>query len=146
MAMIQWIVVADASRARIFEAPPASSDSGQRLQQVADLANPDGRAREDDLVSHSAGRGRPGARTGIAEDNAGDHSLELFSRQVARFLQSAHDQRRYHRLHLFAAPRLLGRLRRDLSDGVRRIVAEQKNKDIAWFDDGNVDRYFKMTH
>jgi len=146
MAMIQWIVVADASRARIFETPQAGSDGEQRLQQVADLANPHGRAREADLVTHSAGRARPGARTGIAEDSASEHSVEVFSREVARFLESAHGEHRYDRLRLFAAPKLLGKLRRDLSDGVRRVMAEQKDKDIAWFDDGNVDRYFKMTH
>ena len=49
-----WVVTADASRARFFEAQAG----GGPLQELQDLVHPGSRLHEHDLVSDSPGAGR----------------------------------------------------------------------------------------
>src|SRR5688572_10656865 len=72
MAATHWIVVADSSRGRIFE---AGAEEG-RLREIADLANPEGRSSDTELASYVAGEGRPGPRTATQQDSASEHSVD----------------------------------------------------------------------
>ena len=47
-----WIIAADSSRARIFEA----IEPEQHLREIEDLANPEGRANNRELKSDAQGR------------------------------------------------------------------------------------------
>ena len=72
-----------------------------------------------------------------------DHENELFSKTLSRFLDKARSQHRYEKLYLIAPPEFLGLMRENLSKEVRKLTAEEINKDLSWFDARDIERYVK---
>ena len=69
------------------------------------------------------------------------HATELFSKEVARYLEKARNDKRYACVYLVAAPEFLGQLRENLSKEVLRAVADQLDKDLSWFNVRDLERY-----
>lgn len=127
-----WIIVADASQARVLES------MGAELSVVRELENAAGRARSQDLVSDEPGRIDKGGR-GIlsAMDPATsphDQQAILFANRLAKMLDSAAAAGDYDRLTLVAPPHLLGLLRKAISPVVRRRVSAEIGKDLVHAD------------
>lgn len=137
---MNWVLVADASRARLFA---AAGPRAERITEIADFVNPAAKAKEDELASHSAGEGRPGARSAPEEPSAAEHSAGAFSRHLSDYLESARNEHRYEHVYLVAEPKFLGRLRHDLSPAVRRLVAGEVDKDLSWFGPNEMAEYLK---
>jgi protein required for attachment to host cells len=134
----RWIVVADSSRARIF----ANSNDDGLIEQIAEFGNPSGRSNDSELASYTPGEGaRPGPRTATQEDSAADHAVKLFSKNVAQYLDKARAERRYDRLYLIAAAGFLGSLREDLTPEVQKLVANELDKNISWFNERDIASY-----
>src|SRR5882724_13483547 len=79
----KWVIVADASRARIFE----TRALGRGLREIEDLVNPNGRARSSDLLSDAGGRtySNTGARSGKTQPRSDpvEHEVEVFAKRLA---------------------------------------------------------------
>ena len=101
MATTTWIIAADESRARVLQV----ADREQRLLEIDDLTNPDGRRQEREMQSDAeprfnghGGVGRPGTSStgGPASDRethgAGEHSAKVFAREVGRYLDKARNE------------------------------------------------------
>jgi len=129
-----WIVAADASRARIFEI----ADPERRLSLVEEFDHPEGRAGNRELNFDAQGR-NPTQGGG-----AGEHENDVFSKTLSRYLDKARTQHRYDKLYLIAPPEFLGLMRENLSKEVRRITAEEINKDLSWFGTRDMERYVKV--
>src|SRR5690349_19165364 len=82
-----WIMVADASRARVLEV------RGSELAVVREVDNPAARARNQDLVSDESGRtNKSGRRIRSAVDPATsphERQVSLFANRLAKLLDSA---------------------------------------------------------
>jgi protein required for attachment to host cells len=136
-----WIVAADASRARVFEI----AGPERELREVDQFTHPEGRASNQELKSDANGS----RRTGQGGDSNGqrvtpvEHENELFSKAVARYLDKARSQHRYDKLYLIAPPEFLGLMRENLGKEVRKIIAEEINKDLSWFGTRDIERYLK---
>jgi protein required for attachment to host cells len=136
-----WIVAADASRARVFEI----AGPERELREVDQFTHPEGRASNQELKSDANGS----RRTGQGGDSNGqrvtpvEHENELFSKAVARYLDKARSQHRYDKLYLIAPPEFLGLMRENLGKEVRKIIAEEINKDLSWFGTRDIERYVK---
>jgi protein required for attachment to host cells len=134
----RWIVVADSTRARIF----ANTDEDGRVEQIAEFDNPSGRSSDSDLASYNSGEGaRPGPRTATQEDSAADHEVQRFSKNLAQYLDKARVKRLYDRLYLIAAAEFLGKLRKDLTPEVQKLVANELDKNISWFNARDIESY-----
>jgi len=136
--MSVWVVAADASRARFFQAEVP----GGPLEEISDLVHPASRAREQGLVSDSPGRGRgaagaPGHSVGH-EDDARRAEAERFAREVAQALAKARAKGRFNRVHLLAAPRFLGLLRAHLDAQTRTLVASEEDVDVTALSVGDI--------
>lgn len=139
-----WIVLADEGRARILQ----MTRPGRDLEEVEELTDAGAHAAEADLRFDATGRrappsghgGAPNMQTmpGNATVSAGesklDHERELFARRVAARLAEAHRQHRYDRLHIAAAPKFLGALRKFLDEEVRQSVVGELDKDLLQLD------------
>ena len=138
-----WIITADASRARILQV----MDRDQRLAEVEDFLNPEGRMHDRDLLAdgHSRwnghggmGRAGGGRNGGPASDrqetSATEHETELFAKRVGDYLDKARTDHRFDRLCLVAPPKFLGQLRKELGAEVRKMVSEELPKDLSWLD------------
>lgn len=126
----RWIVVADSSKARIFNAPV-----GGKLEELETLTHPESRLPEQEMS-----RDRPGLS--LDGGGQGRHGLEpssdpkkqealIFSRIVAEVLEKAYGDRRFEQLGVFAAPAFLGMLRDQMTKTVAGTVFLEVPKNIS---------------
>ncbi len=130
-----WLVVADGSHAKLFEARGADHHVRLLRQENYDPA----RHRNLELSADKPGR------TFDRSHDAGRHAMEpdtdpkrvekiRFARHLASILEEGWKQNAYNELILIAAPRTLGDLREALSERVRELVRREIDKDWAGLD------------
>lgn len=134
-----WILVSDASRARIFSFD--KEDGPWSL--VEQIDHPLGRARPGDLVSDRAGRSGPGSvgsRPLESHTDPAEQEAHRFAEKLCHVLQKGYDEHRYARLVLVAPPRFLGYVRGVLREPVARHVVASFDKDYTRLDEKEVRR------
>jgi protein required for attachment to host cells len=135
---ITWVVIANASRARIF----SGVGRLEWLEEVNDMVNPKVRLRNSELAHgqidpRSASRSRHGAGapnqpSGYEPNQLPDqHQAEIFARDVAAFLLVGLEQQRFRRLVLSASPEFLGVLREVMDSRLKSVVSMEFNKDYT---------------
>lgn len=133
-----WILVSDASRARIYfvEAPH------RPMVQRAEFEHAESRAMEKDLVSDRPGRmpqstssgAHPGhgSRSGMEPGTtAKEVEHERFARTLTAELNTQFSRNAFARLVVVANPEFLGLLRDSLSDPLKKALAASVNKDYT---------------
>ncbi len=128
--MTTWVLVADAYRARFFGAERPASP----LSEIRDLASPEARLHEGDLVSDKSGRDRNPkvGGHGLGETGSVKHDLaDRFAQQVCDLLESARVGGELSKLYVIAAPAFLGLLRKHQSPSLRHLVAGEIDKSVA---------------
>jgi protein required for attachment to host cells len=136
-----WIVTADASRARFLQV--AGRDN--TLTEVEDLVNPEGRLHNREINSDASGRfrgnDRPGGHSSDDETRTTDHNSELFAKRIGAFLDKARTEHRFDKLYVVAAPKFLGLLRKELGKETEKLVLDELDKDLSWFNAREIERY-----
>lgn len=136
-----WIVAADASRARVLQVA-----GRERLDEVENLLNPEGRLHNREINSDAKGRfagpDRPGGHSSDDEEHTVEHANEVFAKRVGDYLDKARIEHRFDQLVLVAPPKFLGALRKELDKEVEKLVADELPKDLAWFSERELERYF----
>jgi protein required for attachment to host cells len=127
-----WILCADRSRARLFEID-LHSDAPR---EVADFANPAGRAHERDLRSDADGRyygkgERNQGHAAIPDRSVGDRETERFAESLRDYLERARAQQRFGQLWVAAAPAMLGLLRQNFGKPLRDVVEFEIDKEFT---------------
>jgi protein required for attachment to host cells len=112
-----WIIAADASRARILQVA-----GRERLVEVEDLVNPEGRLHNQEINTDAKGRFR-------GPDRPGGHSSD--------------DD--YDQLVLVAPPKMLGMMRKELGKEVEKLVLEEVPKDLSWFNTRELESYLRSS-
>ena len=129
--MSVWIVAADSSRARLFQ---AQSRLGA-ISELESMVHPASRLKEQGLVSDRAGRDvAPGGGGGHSmghEHDAEREELERFAREVGGKLCSGRREGRFQRLHVLAAPRFLGALRKHLDAETRAVLITELDANVT---------------
>jgi protein required for attachment to host cells len=139
-----WIVLADEGHARILQCRKPGAD----LEEVEELTDAAAHATNAELRRDATGRRKPSEYKGVghgetmmagnATASAGEtqleHEAELFARRVAQRLAEAHRQHRFGHLRIAAAPKFLGRLRKELDDEVSQLVDDEIDKDLLQLD------------
>ena len=122
-----WVVVADQSKARFFTV----ADPHGALLGVGELEHPEARDREQTLTSDrpgrsfdSMGKGRHAMGSTV---EPGKQETIRFAKQVADYVQAAHNEGRCDRVLLVAGPPVLGVLRENLEtlSGMETSVLEK---------------------
>lgn len=131
MAFI-WVVVADSTRARIFNVDSSSAP----LSEADGLASPEGRLHDRDITSDLPGRSfdssKAGGRHAMEPTTDPKHELAVeFARTIARHIEAGRVKRHFEQLVLVAAPSFLGLLREQLSNTCRKLVAYELNKNLV---------------
>jgi protein required for attachment to host cells len=136
-----WIIAADASRARVLQV----ADRDQRLLEIEDLLNPEGRVDDRQLTTgaHPRYRGSSGPASDREETGAAEHATERFAKRLGDYLDKARNERRYDELVLLAPPKFLGMVRKKLGKEVQKLVSEEIPKDLSWVNVRDLERYFK---
>jgi protein required for attachment to host cells len=143
-----WIVAADSSRARILQVA-----GRERLDEIESMLNPEGRMNDRELTTDGnprlhgpggiQGSGRSSAANSAREEpSAVEHAVEMFSKRVGEYLEKARTDHRYDQLVLVAPPKFLGLMRKELGKEVEKLVLDQVPKDLSWFNERELERYF----
>lgn len=131
MSDTTWILVADASRARVFE----HSRSLQSLTLVFEDDRPELRDRSLTRDSDRPGRTRESvghARHGLEPHTSIDERIrENFSRELAERLAIGANDQRFGQLLLVAPPSMLGAIRSHLDENLRERVIAEIHKDLT---------------
>jgi len=138
-----WIVLANASRARILDREP----DGGRLEELADLVHPQSREKGSELTSDREGHaqkahGDPG-HAGTAfqphtEPRQKEHAA--FAAEVSRYLEDAVTQGRCSGLVLIASDPFLGVLKSHLSNAATRVLSATIPRDLTSFGGDDLER------
>lgn len=139
--MKNWVIVASAARARIFEA----SGRLEPLREVTDLVNPEERLQPQALKSDKPGRAfdRLGGQRhamGTAVDPKEQVAIR-FAKEVAERLGAGLTEGRFDGLCVVAPPHFLGLLREAMGRNLTRIVKGELTKDLTREDAGSVHRH-----
>lgn len=138
-----WILVADSSRARVFNANRKFSAPGEfefnEFDEIEDLVNDRGRARNQDINTDRPGRmADPGAGLGGGQRSAvggkeepKETEAKAFAGRVAGHLEDGVNDGSYDELVVIAAPKFLGMLRDAISSQVQDKVIEELGKDFT---------------
>lgn len=139
--MTIWVIVADNSRARFFT---ANKPAGP-LTETQDLANPEARLHEGDLVSDKTGRDRnPSSSTthGVGADASHkQEGADRFALAICEELDAARAAGTFHKLYILAAPAFLGLLRRHQSAALKQCIAAELDKNLAAQDPAAIRKY-----
>jgi protein required for attachment to host cells len=145
MQQATWVVIADSSRARIFE----TNTRRPHLLEIEDFVNSGGRSADIDLRTDERGRfygkgERNQAHTADPQVSPVEHENEIFSRTLTRYLGNALQEHRYKQLYVIAAPKFLGLLRRNLDKAVQESVVEELPNDISNFTTAQIEEFMKQ--
>lgn len=136
----QWIVVADAATARIFDRHQPSGE----LKRVKALHHDESRAHEGDL--RTGGKGSVHESTGASEHapdpqtTTSEKHADIFAKQVAEYLKSAFNDQAFDELIIAAAPAFLGRLRDKIENPLADAVTHTIDKNWTQQDDSGIER------
>jgi len=140
----QWVIVADRTRARIFE----TEGNLDKLNEVEDLLNPEDRFSDAEISRDARGRfcgkgNRQRSHTAQPLVTKVIHDEEKFSHQLASFLDSGYAAHRYESLVVIAPPAFLGILRKQFSDQVGKRIVKQFDSDISSYAPRQISAYLK---
>lgn len=125
-----WIVVANASRARILQ-----RERGEPMTVVRTFSHPEGRSRVRDLVDDRAGHGSSdhawGGSAYPPRIDAKRKEHQRFACELAAWLERAAAQGEYRSLGLLASSPFLGELRAELGQATGKLVTVVHDVDLT---------------
>lgn len=135
-----YLVVADKGRARFISLEwPEDPDveGGPKLNEVADLANPEAQQKDTELFSGNTGRnsssnGHGGSGYDDHRERQRDQHNERFAKQIAETIEGHVRDRKPPRMVLAAGPQMLGILRRALNPAkLRDLELTELSEDLS---------------
>lgn len=136
--LLDWIVVANAARARIFE----RDDENQALREIADLVHAQSRQKASELGTDRPGRVRKSdASTAFSphpELRTREH--QRFAHELANVLEEAALAHRMPGLVLLASNPFLGELKAELGDAARRVLKHAAPVDLTTYQHAELER------
>lgn len=140
MADDTWVLVANASRARLY----ALDAAAHRWVLLQEMAHPDSRANDLELSADKPGRvQQKDAHVYHAsmEPRTEPKKVEAqrFAREIAAVLEKGFGRNAYRRLMLVAPPHFLGLLRASLDPQVAKRVEQEHDKDYVDLDVSELD-------
>jgi protein required for attachment to host cells len=132
---ILWVVIAEGSRARIWDATGHLRDRHGRWRLRHELEHPESREHNQkllgnrpDRIQHTEEKLHRGAREPLTVYEVEE---DRFAKDVCALLERARSENAFDFLVIAAPPKFLGRLRRHLSPSVRARVKLEVPKDLA---------------
>lgn len=126
---LDWVVVANAARARCFERDPDNN----ALRELADFVHPQsrlkGRALDDDRGGHAIKGDASTQYAPHTDSHTKEH--EHFAREIAAFLEEGAIVHRFERLWVIASSAFLGELRSHLREHARGLLHAGVARDLT---------------
>jgi protein required for attachment to host cells len=132
-----WVLICDASRARLFEA------SGRHFKMLKELNHPESRLKGKDLTSDRPGQVRSNALMHPAHAPDAPKQVEAghFALQLAELLRKGHSQKAFDELVLAAPPHFLGMLRERMGTRINVHLRASVAKDLTAYDEADLRKW-----
>lgn len=128
---LAWVLVANQSHARLFEAEKQASE----LHELDAMVHPESRLKGRDIYSDAPGRtfdsGGQGRHAMGNYREIHKRSSETFAREIAHALERGREEGRYEKLYIVAEPQMVGSLRDALDAPTRATVAGETGKNLV---------------
>jgi protein required for attachment to host cells len=138
-----WILIADASRARILK----NDGPGLGLDAVEDMVFEGENRRVQDILADKPGRSfdsAGGGRHAMEYKSDAKHEDErAFADLLVSVLQEAQGRKHYDQLILIAPPKMLGDLRAALPEALKAVTCAEINKDLTQIPNGEMADHLK---
>ncbi len=117
---LDWVVVANASRARIFERDPEN----KAMRELYSFVHPQSRQKGQELDRDRPGRAHKGVASTAFPPHTDPHQKEHaeFAHQLTQSLEEAALAHRYPRLAILASSPFLGELKAQLGAATQRLL------------------------
>lgn len=128
-AVPDWVLVANAARARCFARDPANG----AMRELCAFVHPASRLPGSSLGGDRGGQVRKSAASTRFAPHTDPHKKELaaFAAELADHLEDAARQHRFPRVALIASAEFLGELRAQLGSGTRHLLAASAALDLT---------------
>ena len=138
----RWIIVADAGRARVFELDPNGALVRIPIREMHAETAP-----SRDIASDRPGRTFDSAGQGrhAKEPPTDPHRYEKhrFAHELAGFLEDKRKQDVVGQLFIVAPPQMLGDLREEFSDELKKLVKTELAKDLSMLPPHEIEQHLE---
>lgn len=140
-APVVWVLAANRVQAVLFQ-----RTRGQKLRYIERFIHPEGRRREQELVSDKPGRVQTRFRQGVPRHAYGkervwhERAAAKFAKELMHFLKVAHSERRFDELVVIAEPHFLGILRDTMPAALKRMPRLEEPREIKYITTERVER------
>lgn len=132
-----WVLIADSSRARLFSADRARAP----LREIQTFLNPEGRARNRDLVSDRQGRSPGNGPNMDYEVTPKRQQAMIFAKEISEHLKNGRVSGLFRRLYIAATPSFLGLLRGKLDARTADLLVETVSKELTQLEPKQIRRH-----
>ncbi len=123
-----WVVVAESSRAKIFEVE--KNDSHRTLKEINGFTHSVSRNHKQQLSGSQQKESRESLLTSTLDTHK-DHERVEFARSLGQHLNSARNKGEFSKLILMSPPRFLGDLRKNLGSETNKHVVSEIDKNLV---------------
>lgn len=123
-----WIVVAESSRAKIFEV--ILSKSKKTLKELKGFTHPVSRSHKQQLSGNQQKESRHSQLT-TSLDTHKIHQRTEFARVIGHHLKSARNKGLFTKLIIMSPPKFLGDLRKKLGTAANKCVVSEIDKNLV---------------
>ena len=129
---LTWLLVADASKARIFSMHKAKlfqeDANSHSIKLIHEFTHNKSRMKSADLVSDKLGEFN---KNSYGVEHPKVHEAELFAQQLLTELDTGRKDRHYHELILIAPPAFMGILNKHIPHEMEKLVSKTIEKDYT---------------
>lgn len=140
-APVVWVLAANRTQAVLFQ-----KVRGRRLRYLERFLHPEGRRREQDLVSDRPGHMQASFGAGSLRHAFGKEKVwhkraaVKFARELMQYLNGAYSENRFDQLVLIAEPNFLGVLRDAMPAQLKRVPRLEESREIRFITTEQVER------
>lgn len=125
-----WVVVAESSRAKIFEIDKKNAP----LIELQGFTHTPSRMHEQDLTSDLPGRGMSGSHGShkfSTHTSPKEHESVEFARVLGSHLDEARNRGEFDKLIIMSPPAFLGHLRKEISNETSKYIVSEIDKNLV---------------
>jgi protein required for attachment to host cells len=127
-----WVIAADRARARVFQTESFAAP----LEEIDTLIHSQGRLHDRDITTDLPGKvknpgGLGGGHAFEQQTDPKKHEADVFTAEIVRYLEQAHNASRFDRLIVVADPSILGLIRQHMPHRLNALVSLELDKNLA---------------
>jgi len=123
-----WVVVAESSRAKIFEVE--INKSKQSLKEIKGFTHSDSRNHKSQLTGNQQKQTRQSLLSS-SDDAHSDNDRTVFARSLGHHLNNARTKGQFKKLIIMSPPKFLGDLRKNLGHETNKHVVSEIDKNLV---------------